>query len=192
MPGSERRAWDKASEGGVEPELRDDPVPLFTDEEPAPYPIEALPEIMGAAVRSYQAFGRQPIELIACSAVSAAALCCQGLADVDRDGNLIGPCSLSFLIIAVSGERKTTVDKRLRRAIRHWQQCERAQREPDITIGEVSGRYLAQPQRRHPAEDQTPRRLARPRRQGRIRSARGGAEAAGERAGGAARSNPVP
>ena len=131
-----RRAWDKASEGevGAEPELRDDPVPLFTDEEPAPYPIAALPKIMRAAVRSYQGFGRQPVELVACSAVSAAALCCQGLADVDRDGNLIGPCSLSFLIIAVSGERKTTVDKRWRRAIRDWQQHERAQREPDIAI----------------------------------------------------------
>ncbi|MGH6898236.1 MAG: YfjI family protein [Geminicoccaceae bacterium] len=99
-----------------------EPEPLVAEhEKPAPYPIDALPPIIRNAVLSYQAFGQQPVELVACSALAAAALAIQGLGDVDRDGgNLVGPCSLSFVIVAKSGERKSACDKRMRRALTGW------------------------------------------------------------------------
>jgi hypothetical protein len=115
----------------------DDPTPLFAEhEKPTPYPIDALPPIVRNAAQAYQAFGQQPIELVACSALSAVSLACQGLADVDRDGNLIGPCSLSFLITAVSGERKTACDRRMRRALEQWQEARRQEDAPEIKIAE--------------------------------------------------------
>jgi hypothetical protein len=67
-----------------------DPVPLFAEhEKPAPYPVDALPAAIRPAVESYQAFGQQPIEMVACSALAAASLACQGLANADRDGSCV-------------------------------------------------------------------------------------------------------
>jgi hypothetical protein len=101
----------------------DDPIPLFAEhEKPAPYPIDALPATVRKAVQAYHAFAQQPVELIATSALATISLAAQGLANVDRDGNLTGPCSLSFMTVAVSGERKTAADKRMRRALNEWQE----------------------------------------------------------------------
>jgi Protein of unknown function (DUF3987) len=86
---------------------------------------------------SYQVFGQQPVELVASSALASAALACQGLANVSRDGNLVGPCSLSFISVAVSGERKTACDTRMRRAAREWQDQRRKEQEPTIKIAET-------------------------------------------------------
>jgi hypothetical protein len=114
-----------------------EPIPLEADHQaPVPYPIDALPPILRDAVLSYQAFGQQPVELVACSALAAASLVCQGLADVDRDGNLTGPCSLSFVTVAVSGERKTAVDTRMRREIVAWQAERRREQAPQIKVAE--------------------------------------------------------
>jgi hypothetical protein len=119
-------------------ETWDDPVPLYAEHQrPAPYPVDALPPIIRDAVETYQAFGRQPIELVSCSALAGASLVCQALADVDRDGgNLTGPCSLSFLTIAGSGDRKTAVDTRMRRAPVTWQAEKRHEQAPLIKAAE--------------------------------------------------------
>jgi hypothetical protein len=110
-----------------------DPEPLIAEhEKPAPYPIEALPRIIRDAVLSYQAFGQQPIELVACSALAATSLAVQGLVDVDRDGNLVGPCSLSFAIIGTSGERKSAADKRMRQALAFWEREKLREQAQDI------------------------------------------------------------
>jgi hypothetical protein len=67
-------------------------IPLFAEHEASgPYPIDVLPPTLRGAIQSYQAFGQQPLSMVACSALSAVSLACQGLADVDRDGNLRGP-----------------------------------------------------------------------------------------------------
>jgi hypothetical protein len=135
-----------------------DPVPLFAEHErPEPYPIDALPPIIRDAVVTYQAFGQQPIELVACSALSAASLVCQALADVDRDGNLTGPCSLSFLVVAASGERKTACDRRMRRALDQWQDEKRKEQAPAIRAAE---RRLAIWQTRHDGILQKIKRLS--------------------------------
>jgi hypothetical protein len=100
-----------------------DPEPLIApDEEPRPYPLNALPPIMRAAVSAYRSFGQQPIPLVASSALSVAALATQGLSNVGRDNYLIGPISLDVIIVAGSGERKTSVDRRMRQSAQRWQQ----------------------------------------------------------------------
>jgi hypothetical protein len=43
-----------------------------------------------------------------------------GIAECARDRHLIGPVSLNIAVIAESGERKTSADRRMARAIRQW------------------------------------------------------------------------
>lgn len=89
-----------------------DPEPLLPPgAEPAPYPLDALPDVIREAVVEYQAFGKQPMALVATSALAAASLACQGHADIERLPGLTGPIALHFVTIAVSGERKTSADK---------------------------------------------------------------------------------
>ena len=59
--------------------------------------------------------------MIASSALATASLACQGLADVGRDSQNIGPISLSLLTIAESGERKSSLDKAFSKALRDWE-----------------------------------------------------------------------
>lgn len=86
-------------------------IPLIPEERSEPYPLDALPPMIQDAVRCYHAYGQQPLPLVACAALANASLACQGLVDVARDDVLSGPISLSFLIAADSGERKTSADK---------------------------------------------------------------------------------
>ena len=100
------------------------PEPQALDREAAqsePYPLDALPGAIGAAVREYQAYGQQPVALVASSLLAVMSLAAQGLADVARDERLTGPLSLNFLIIAQSGERKTAADKALGAALGEWE-----------------------------------------------------------------------
>ena len=97
-------------------------IPLVPAEEKrAPYPVEALPQIIRDAVASYQDYGQQPIEMIAMSALANMSLACQGLANVARDSQLIGPLSLSLIVSANSGERKSSGDQVFAAAAREWQ-----------------------------------------------------------------------
>jgi hypothetical protein len=103
-----------------------DPEPLIEPgEEERPYPVDALPPVISAAVEEYRGYGQQPLSMIASSAVAAASLASQGLADVARDSRLVGPISLNFAIVAVSGERKTSIDRHFTAAIREWQTAKR-------------------------------------------------------------------
>lgn len=104
------------------PEEWPEPQPL--DREAAQselYPLDALPGAIGAVVREYQAYGQQPVALVASSALAVVSLAAQGLADLARDERLTGPLSLNFLIIAQSGERKTAADKTLGAALGDWE-----------------------------------------------------------------------
>ncbi|MDH0148784.1 YfjI family protein [Stutzerimonas stutzeri] len=51
-----------------------------------------------------------PLELALASALTVLSLLCQPLIDVRRPGDMIGPISLLIILIANSGERKTTVE----------------------------------------------------------------------------------
>lgn len=89
-----------------------------------PFPLDCLPPRIGAAVREYQAYGQQPVSLVASSALSVVSLAAQGLADVARDDQLTGPLSLNFLIIAQSGERKTAADREIGAALAEWERTQ--------------------------------------------------------------------
>jgi hypothetical protein len=113
-----------------------EPVPLVSDQDkPRPYPIQALPPVMRDAVTAYQRYGQQPVAMVACSALGAASLVVQGLVDVGRDVLLTSAASLSILVIAESGERKTAADRRMAAEIRAWEREAREEAEPEVRKG---------------------------------------------------------
>ena len=108
-------------------------VPLVREEEePKPFPIEALETTIEEAVIEFQGYGKQPLSMIAGSALATASLACQGLADVGRDSQNIGPISLSLLTIAESGERKSSLDKAFSKALRDWEREKADEMKADI------------------------------------------------------------
>jgi len=125
---------EPADEGDNALEDWPDPEPLLSPgASPRPYPVNALPKTMRDAVVGYQQYGQQPLEMVACSAIAAASLATQGLADVARDCNLTGPLSLNLLVIANSGERKTSVDRHMARALRDWQEERREEMASEVS-----------------------------------------------------------
>ena len=67
-----------------------EPVPLCEPLEAKPYPDDALPGILGDAVRQAQTFVQAPMALVACSALSTLSVAVQGLVNVRRDHHLAG------------------------------------------------------------------------------------------------------
>jgi putative DNA primase/helicase len=107
-------------------------------DEAVEYPLDALPELVRDAVRDYQDYGQQPLSMIACSALASCSLACQGLVDVRRDERLRSPVSLNFLVIAESGERKTTADRIMTTAARDWLKSKREELAGDKARAEAA------------------------------------------------------
>ena len=84
--------------------------PLISRVEPEPYPIDALPDVIRAAVEEVQGFVQAPVPLVASSALAALSLAAQAHWDMKRAEKLAGPVGLFLLTIADSGERKSTCD----------------------------------------------------------------------------------
>jgi len=101
------------------------PSALVGEIEREPYPVNALPEAIRTVVEEVQAEVQAPAEMVASSALAVASLAAQSMADVARSKTLPGPCSLYFLTVAESGDRKSTVDRLLGRAIREFQDQQR-------------------------------------------------------------------
>jgi len=106
------------SEGWPEPQ------PLVSKLIPEPYPIDALPDNIRAAVIEVAGFVKAPLPLVASSALAALSLAIQAHADVRRDEILFGPVGLFLLTIADSGERKTQVDKMFTKPIQDYQDAQ--------------------------------------------------------------------
>jgi Protein of unknown function (DUF3987) len=116
-----------------------EPQPLIPPlADPAPYPLDALSPTLRGAVSEYGQYGQQPVPIAAASALSAASLAVQGLVDVMRDTGLCGPIVLYLLLIALSGERKTSVDKWFRKAIWEWLFDERKRLAPKVAEAKVA------------------------------------------------------
>ena len=98
-----------------------DPEPMSPTVEATPYPVDSLPPRIREAVIEVSNSVQCPAAMAACSAIAILSLFCQGLVDVARDRNLVGPCSLWILILGESGDRKTTCDNRFKRAVRRWE-----------------------------------------------------------------------
>lgn len=109
-----------------------EPHPLSAKVEPEPYPFDALPDTIRAAVEEVAGFVKAPVPLVASSALAALSLACQAHIDVKRAERLQGPSGLFLLTIADSGERKSTCDGFFSSAIRQYQEERGEAMKPDI------------------------------------------------------------
>ncbi len=87
-----------------------EPQPMTLKIEAEPYPIDALPGSIRAAVEEVAGFVKAPLPLVASSALGAISLAGQAHIDAKRADRLHGPSGLFLLTIADSGERKSTCD----------------------------------------------------------------------------------
>ena len=121
-PNGDVRAMGPESDAAQAKDPWPTPEPLFEPvEAEESYPLDALPTILSDAITEYRRYGQQPLSMVASSAIAAASLASQGLADVARNPHLVSPISLNFGIVAISGERKTSADGHFTRRIREWQ-----------------------------------------------------------------------
>lgn len=97
-----------------------EPQPLITQLEPEPFPIGALPGALRAAVEEVAGFVQSPTAMVATSALGAIGITVQGYTDVKRAERLQGPSGLYTLVIADSGERKSTTDEFFTKVLRKW------------------------------------------------------------------------
>lgn len=97
------------------------PQPLVARTAPEPYPVDALPAIVRAAVQEVQGFVQAPVPLVASSAIAALSVAIQGLHDVRRTEGLEGPVGVFLMTVADSGERKTACDRYFTQAISAFQ-----------------------------------------------------------------------
>jgi len=98
-----------------------DPQSLTASHEAEPYPIDALPGIVRAAVTEVAGFVKAPVPMVASSALSALSLAIQAHVDVRRADKLQGPTGLFLLTVADSGERKSTCDGYFAQAIKDYE-----------------------------------------------------------------------
>jgi hypothetical protein len=88
-----------------------DPEPLDVDEgTPTMFPLEALPPLMRDVVRDIASALSCNTALAAAGILAAANLAVQDHFDVEFQGGRFRPLSLFLITVAVSGERKSTVD----------------------------------------------------------------------------------
>ena len=123
--------WDKARP--VWPK----PVPINPTLAAKPYPREALPSGIRAAVDTVQDFTQTPYALAASVAQGALSAAASHVADVQRAPRLQSSTALYLLMIAQSGERKTTLEKIFNKAIIEWQRERKKELEPDIKTKEA-------------------------------------------------------
>ena len=90
-----------------------------------PYPLDALPLTVRAAVEEVASFVKAPISLVASSALAYLSLAVQASVDVMRAEKLQGPTGLFFLTIADSGERKSTCDQFFGASLRDYEAQQR-------------------------------------------------------------------
>lgn len=100
--------------------------------EPEPYPLDALPDTIRAAVEEVAGFVKAPVPLVASSALAALSLACQAHIDAKREEWLQGPVGLFLLTIADSGERKSTCDGFFTSAIRDYEEAQAEAAKPAL------------------------------------------------------------
>lgn len=100
--------------------------------EPEPYPLNALPLAIRAAVEEVQSFVQAPMAMVATSALTAVSLALQAHFDVMRLAKLHGPIGIYALIFGDSGERKSTTDGFFTRAIRDFEAAQAEAAKPSL------------------------------------------------------------
>ena len=110
-----------------------EPMPLAgVTHEPEPYPLDALPEGLRAAVADVQATTQAPLAMVATGALTALSLAGQAHVNVARNKHLTGPVGLFAMVLAESGERKSTVDSFFTRAIREYEAAQAEAMQPEV------------------------------------------------------------
>lgn len=104
------------------PEQWAEPRPLVATAGPADFPLGALPPVACEAALEVLGVVQAPEALVATCALGLMAATAQGLVDVARDPVLRSPSSLYMLALAVSGERKTSIDTLLSQGLRQWEE----------------------------------------------------------------------
>jgi hypothetical protein len=90
----------------------DDPLPLVADlEPPQPFPMDALPAVLGDYGRVIQRCTQAPDAIVGNSLLAAASLAVQPYANVMLPYGASVPLSLFLVTVAESGERKSAVDR---------------------------------------------------------------------------------
>ena len=108
-----------------------EPVLPFIKQSP-PFPIESLPPLIRDAVTETLDYTQVPIGLACSTALGVAAASVQHLAKVARDHQTDGPVSLYVLSILGSGERKSTIFRKMWRGI--WEREKELRQEPFFLI----------------------------------------------------------
>ena len=111
-----------------------DPQNLTASYTPEPYPFDALPNIVRAAVEEVAGFVKAPVPMVASSALAALSLAIQAHVDIKRAEKLNGPTGLFLLTIADSGERKSTCDGFFTEAIRDYEAKQAEAAKPVLKI----------------------------------------------------------
>lgn len=119
---------DESNEEGLWPR----PQALAAKIEPEPYPLDALPQSVRAAVEEVAGFVKAPIPMVASSALAALSLACQAHIDVKRLEKLHGPVGLFILVIADSGERKSTCDGFFSKSIIEYEDAQAEVAKPQL------------------------------------------------------------
>lgn len=122
--GESQAEKEKALLNGLESFEWQEPQSLMAKVEPIPYPLEALPPTIRAAVEEVAAFVKAPVPVVASSALAALSLAIQPHVDIKRAEKLSGPVGLFLLTIADSGERKSTCDGFFMKTIRDYEQAQ--------------------------------------------------------------------
>jgi len=109
-----------------------EPLPLCPRMVSEPYPLDALPAAVRAAVSEVQGWVKAPLAMVAGSALGALSVAIQGHIDVKRATGLDGPTSLFLMTFGDSGERKSTCDKAFMRSIRAYERAQAEKAKPKI------------------------------------------------------------
>jgi putative DNA primase/helicase len=107
-----------------------EPQPLTPRVESRSFPLDALPKHIRAAVEEVHAFEQAPIPLIVSSALGAVSLAAQAHFNVERAEGLSGPVGVYLLVVADSGERKSTCDKMFTSALLDYEHAQAKAAEP--------------------------------------------------------------
>lgn len=99
------------------------------DEDPQPYPVDALGALAPMA-RAAHDIVQAPTAICGQSVLAAAALCTQGLANVETLNGTPAPLSLFLVTIAESGERKSSVDKLVMKPVRDFEEAREKENAP--------------------------------------------------------------
>jgi putative DNA primase/helicase len=129
--GAGNTAKDTEPPPAADPDGWTEPQPLSAKVEPEPYPLDALPDTIRAAVIEVQAFTKAPVPMVAGAALAALSLAIQTYVDIKRADKLHGPVGLFLLTIADSGERKSTCDSFFTSAIRDYQATQAEAAKPE-------------------------------------------------------------